>query len=217
MAASANHLRIPAALCRFQRGGCQGREAYIDNTFVLRLRAVRLQRSSRAGLPEDDLAPHLRKVHGAPPVHKKGDQQHILQFIYETERHNGIVNSSKFSGASSTVSALPLGGAQSFPPASTLPLHKPKCVAMYHQQFVLHHPVRGERSQTGGCCVERPFEILACDEQPKGSAVPRRTQEVLELTQAAEFVKTMLPLFRRISTCINSSHFQVVERARSCE
>ena len=38
-------------------------------------------------------------------------------------------------------------------------------------------------------------------------------EEVLELTQAAEFVKTMLPLFRRISVCINSSHFQVAERA----
>ena len=36
---------------------------------------------------------------------------------------------------------------------------------------------------------------------------------MLELTQAAEFVKTMLPLFRQISACINSSHFQVAERA----
>ena len=34
-------------------------------------------------------------------------------------------------------------------------------------------------------------------------------EEILELTQAAEFIKTMGPMFRQIAKCINSSHFQV--------
>jgi serine/threonine-protein phosphatase 2A regulatory subunit B' len=38
-------------------------------------------------------------------------------------------------------------------------------------------------------------------------------EEILELTQAAEFTKTMPPMFRQIAKCINSSHFQVGERA----
>ncbi|GJN37304.1 hypothetical protein PR202_gb26240 [Eleusine coracana subsp. coracana] len=38
-------------------------------------------------------------------------------------------------------------------------------------------------------------------------------EEVLELIDMAEFQKCMVPLFRRIANCLNSSHFQVAERA----
>jgi len=38
-------------------------------------------------------------------------------------------------------------------------------------------------------------------------------EEVLEATQAAEFQRCMVPLFRQIARCLNSSHFQVAERA----
>jgi len=34
-------------------------------------------------------------------------------------------------------------------------------------------------------------------------------EEVLELTDMAEFQKCMVPLFRKIASCLNSSHFQV--------
>lgn len=34
-------------------------------------------------------------------------------------------------------------------------------------------------------------------------------EEILELTQAAEFSKVMVPLFRQLARCLNSSHFQV--------
>lgn len=38
-------------------------------------------------------------------------------------------------------------------------------------------------------------------------------EEVLELTQPAEFSRVMEPLFRQLAKCVNSSHFQVAERA----
>lgn len=38
-------------------------------------------------------------------------------------------------------------------------------------------------------------------------------EEVLELTQSAQFAEIMVPLFKQISLCINSTHFQVAERA----
>ncbi len=34
-------------------------------------------------------------------------------------------------------------------------------------------------------------------------------EEILELTQAPEFQKVMLPLFRQLAKCLNSQHFQV--------
>jgi hypothetical protein len=38
-------------------------------------------------------------------------------------------------------------------------------------------------------------------------------EEILELTQPAEFAKVAVPLFHTVSRCINSPHFQVAERA----
>jgi len=38
-------------------------------------------------------------------------------------------------------------------------------------------------------------------------------EEVLEATQLAEFQRCMVPLFRQIARSMNSSHFQVAERA----
>lgn len=38
-------------------------------------------------------------------------------------------------------------------------------------------------------------------------------EEILELTQAPEFQKVMIPLFRQLAKCLNSQHFQV-RRAR---
>lgn len=34
-------------------------------------------------------------------------------------------------------------------------------------------------------------------------------EEILELTQGAEFQKVMVPLFKQLSRCLNSQHFQV--------
>ena len=38
-------------------------------------------------------------------------------------------------------------------------------------------------------------------------------EEILELTQPAEFSKVSVPLFNMVARCINSPHFQVAERA----
>nr|GMD46156.1 Serine/threonine protein phosphatase 2A 57 kDa regulatory subunit B' beta isoform [Ipomoea batatas] len=38
-------------------------------------------------------------------------------------------------------------------------------------------------------------------------------EEVLEATQASEFQRCMVPLYRQIARCLNSPHFQVAERA----
>ncbi|KAI9125772.1 hypothetical protein K1719_003190 [Acacia pycnantha] len=38
-------------------------------------------------------------------------------------------------------------------------------------------------------------------------------EEILGITQPAEFQRCMVPLFRKISCCLSSSHFQVAERA----
>ncbi len=39
-------------------------------------------------------------------------------------------------------------------------------------------------------------------------------EEILELTQPAEFQRVMEPLFRQLAKCLNSQHFQVCSRMR---
>ena len=38
-------------------------------------------------------------------------------------------------------------------------------------------------------------------------------EEILDVMEPAEFSKVMVPLFRQLSRCVSSPHFQVAERA----
>ena len=51
---------------------------------------------------------------------------------------------------------------------------------------------------------------------PKEVLFLNEAEEILEMIQASEFEKIMDPLFKQISKCIGSPHFQVAERAPSC-
>jgi serine/threonine-protein phosphatase 2A regulatory subunit B' len=57
-------------------------------------------------------------------------------FVYETERHNGIGELLEILGSIINGFALPLKKEHLiFMKKALLPLHKPKCVALYHQQL----------------------------------------------------------------------------------
>ena len=148
------------------------------------------------------------------PFIRKAINNIFFRFIYETERHNGIAELLEILGSIINGFALPLKEEHKvFLQRALLPLHKPKCVAMYHQQlsycitqFVEKDPRLADAVLNG------LLKYWPVTNSQKEVLFLGELEEVLELTQAAEFVKTMLPLFRRISTCINSSHFQVAER-----
>ena len=103
---------------------------------------------------------------------------------------------------------------QVFLQRALLPLHKPKCVAMYHQQLSYCITQFVEKDPRLADVVLRGLlKYWPVTNSQKEVLFLGELEEVLELTQAAEFVKTMVPMFRQIAACINSSHFQVAERA----
>ncbi|KAI8029414.1 Serine/threonine protein phosphatase 2A 57 kDa regulatory subunit B' alpha isoform [Camellia lanceoleosa] len=57
------------------------------------------------------------------------------------------------------------------------------------------------------------IEVLAVTNCGKEVLFLGELEEVLEATQPPEFQRCMVPLFRQIGRCLNSSHFQVAERA----
>lgn len=95
-----------------------------------------------------------------------------------------------------------------------IPLHKPKPIALYHQQLSYCITQFVEKDYKLADTVIRGllkyWPVTNCQ---KEVLFLGELEEVLEGTQAAEFQRCMVPLFRQIACCLNSSHFQVAERA----
>eukprot|EP00982_Pelagococcus_subviridis_P009908 30957-Pelagococcus_subviridis.AAC.14 len=189
---------------------------YIDSTFVLKLLELFDSEDPRE---RDYLKTILHRIYGKFMVHRpfirKAINNIFYRFIYETERHNGIAELLEILGSIINGFALPLKEEHKvFLQRALLPLHKPKCVAMYHQQLSYCVTQFVEKDPRLADTVLRGLlKYWPVTNSQKEVLFLGELEEVLELTQASEFVKTMLPLFRQISACINSSHFQVAERA----
>jgi serine/threonine-protein phosphatase 2A regulatory subunit B' len=189
---------------------------YIDNTFVLKLLELFDSEDPRE---RDYLKTILHRIYGKFMVHRpfirKAINNIFFRFVYETERHNGIAELLEILGSIINGFALPLKEEHKvFLQRALLPLHKPKCVAMYHQQLSYCITQFVEKDPRLADTVLRGLlKYWPVTNSQKEVLFLGELEEVLELTQAAEFMKTMLPLFRQISACINSSHFQVAERA----
>lgn len=189
---------------------------YVDNNFVLRLLELFDSEDPRE---RDYLKTILHRIYGKFMVHRpfirKAINNIFYRFVYETERHNGVAELLEILGSIINGFALPLKEEHKvFLGRALLPLHKPKCVAMYHQQlsycitqFVEKDP------KLVDVVVRGLLKYWPLTNSQKEVLFLGELEEILELTQAAEFAKTMVPMFRQIARCVNSSHFQVGERA----
>eukprot|EP00899_Mesostigma_viride_P020047 jgi/Mesvir1/28043/Mv04646-RA.1 len=189
---------------------------YIDNVFVLRLLDLFDSEDPRE---RDYLKTILHRIYGKFMVHRpfirKAINNIFYRFIFETERHNGIAELLEILGSIINGFALPLKEEHKvFLSRALLPLHKPKCIAMYHQQlaycvtqFVEKDPKLAEPVLRG------LLKYWPITNSQKEVLFLGELEEILELTQASEFTKVMVPIARQLAKCINSSHFQVAERA----
>ncbi|XP_057438250.1 serine/threonine protein phosphatase 2A 57 kDa regulatory subunit B' beta isoform-like isoform X2 [Lotus japonicus] len=139
----------------------------------------------------------------------------FYRFIYETERHSGIGELLEILGSIINGFALPMKEEHKlFLVRALLPLHKPKPVALYHQQLSYCISQFVEKDHKLADTVIRGllkyWPVTNCQKQVLFLG---ELEEVLEATQAAEFQRCMVLLFRQIARCLNSSHFQVAERA----
>jgi len=139
----------------------------------------------------------------------------FFQFIYETERHNGIAELLEILGSIINGFALPLKEEhKTFLTRVLIPLHKVKSLALYHPQlaYCVVQFLEKDASLTEEVLlgllrywpkVNSPKEVMFLSE----------VEEILDVIEAAEFVKIQVPLFQQLQRCINSQHFQVAERA----
>ncbi|KAL2323200.1 hypothetical protein Fmac_027579 [Flemingia macrophylla] len=185
---------------------------YIDHSFVLKLLDLFDSEDPRE---REYLKTILHRIYGKFMVHRpfirKAINNIFYRFIYETERHCGIGELLEILGSIINGFALPMKEEHKlFLVRALLPLHKPKSVGMYHQQLSYCITQFVEKDFKLADTVIRGllkyWPITNCQ---KEVLFLGELEEVLEATQAAEFQRCMVPLFRQISRCLNSSHFQV--------
>ncbi|KAG8657424.1 serine/threonine protein phosphatase 2A 57 kDa regulatory subunit B' kappa isoform isoform X1 [Manihot esculenta] len=189
---------------------------YVDHAFVMRLLDLFDSEDPRE---RDCLKTIMHRIYGNFMVHRpfirKAVGNIIYHFIFETESHNGIAELLEIFGSVVSGFALPLKEEHKmFLWRALIPLHKPKSVGVYHQQltycivqFIDKDP------KLAGIVIRGLLKYWPLTNSQKELMFVSEIEEILEMTSMDEFQKIMVPLFRRIGCCLNSSHYQVAERA----
>ncbi|KAL0401916.1 UNVERIFIED_CONTAM: Serine/threonine protein phosphatase 2A regulatory subunit B' beta isoform [Sesamum latifolium] len=189
---------------------------YLDHSFVLKLLDLFDSEDMRE---REYLKTILHRIYGRFMVHRPFIRNAInnifYRFIFETERYNGIAELLEILGSIINGFALPMKEEHKlFLVRALIPLHKPKCVSSYHQQLSYCITQFVEKDYRLADTVIRGvlkyWPVTNCG---KEVLFLGELEEVLEVTQSAEFQRCMVPLFRQIGRSLNSPHFQVAERA----
>lgn len=189
---------------------------YIDQHFVLQLLELFDSEDPRE---RDFLKTTLHRIYGKflnlRAFIRRSINNVFFQFIYETERHNGIAELLEILGSIINGFALPLKEEhKTFLTRVLIPLHKVKSLSLYHPQlaYCVVQFLEKDSSLTEEVLlgllrywpkVNSPKEVMFLNE----------VEEILDVIDPGEFVKIEVPLFQQVQRCINSQHFQVAERA----
>ncbi|KAJ6318872.1 hypothetical protein OIU76_014264 [Salix suchowensis] len=189
---------------------------YVDHAFVLKLLDLFDSEDPRE---REYLKTILHRIYGKFMVHRpfirKAINNIFFRFIFEAEKHNGIAELLEVLGSIINGLALPLKEEHKlFLVRALIPLHKPRCLPMYHQQlsYCIAQFVEKDCKLTD-TVIRGLLKYWPITSSSKEVMFLSELEEVLEATQPAEFQRCMAPLFRQVAHCLSSSHFQVAERA----
>jgi serine/threonine-protein phosphatase 2A regulatory subunit B' len=189
---------------------------HVDARFVVRLLELFDSEDPRE---RDYLKTILHRIYGKFMAHRpfirKAINNVFYRFIFETERHNGVAELLEILGSIINGFALPLKDEhKQFLARALMPLHKPACVGLYHQQLAYCVAQFVEKDPRLAAPVLRSLlRYWPATNSQKEVLFLGEVEEVLELTQAPEFGEAAPALFARVARCLTSPHFQVAERA----
>ncbi|KAI8352812.1 phosphatase 2A regulatory B subunit-domain-containing protein [Choanephora cucurbitarum] len=189
---------------------------HIDHKFILQLLDLFDSEDPRE---RDYLKTTLHRIYGKflnlRAFIRRSINNIFFQFIYETERHNGIAEFLEILGSIINGFALPLKEEhKTFLSRVLIPLHKAKSLALYHPQlaYCVVQFLEKDRALT--------FEVVTglLRYWPKVNSSKEvmflnEMEEILDIIDIPEFQQIMCPLFTKLSQCVASPHFQVSERA----
>lgn len=189
---------------------------YIDQKFVMQLLELFDSEDPRE---RDFLKTVLHRIYGKflglRAFIRKQINHIFLRFIYETEHFNGVGELLEILGSIINGFALPLKSEhKQFLIKVLIPLHKVKCLGLYHAQLAY-------------CVVQFLEKDSALTEQVVGGLLkfwPKtcsakevmflgEIEEILDAIEASQFARIQEMLFKQLAKCVASPHFQVAERA----
>ncbi|XP_029648562.1 serine/threonine-protein phosphatase 2A 56 kDa regulatory subunit delta isoform isoform X3 [Octopus bimaculoides] len=189
---------------------------YIDQKFVLQLLELFDSEDPRE---RDFLKTILHRIYGKflglRAYIRKQINNIFYRFIYETEHHNGIAELLEILGSIINGFALPLKEEHKvFLLKVLLPLHKVKSLSVYHPQlaYCVVQFLEKDPSLTEPVIMTL-LKFWPKVHSPKEVMFLNELEEILDVIEPGEFVKVVQPLFRQLSKCVSSPHFQVAERA----
>ncbi|CAO3617781.1 unnamed protein product [Mucor hiemalis] len=189
---------------------------YIDQKFILQLLELFDSEDPRE---RDFLKTILHRLYGKflnlRAFIRKSINNIFFQFIYETEKFNGIAELLEILGSIINGFALPLKEEhKTFLTRVLMPLHKPSSLSNYHPQLAYCVVQFLEKDQTLTVTVANSLlRYWPKVNSAKEVMFINEIEEVLDVTDNVEFTKMMVPIFQKIAGCISSTHFQVAERA----
>ncbi|KAG2310285.1 hypothetical protein Bca4012_024768 [Brassica carinata] len=189
---------------------------YIDHSFVFNLLELFETEDPRE---REYLKTILHRIYGKFMVHRpfirRGINNIFYRFVYETERHSGIGELLEILGSIINGFALPMKEEHKlFLIRALIPLHKPKPIAVYHQQLSYCIVQFVEKDyRLADTVIRGLLKFWPVTNCTKEVLFLGELEEVLEATQPVEFQRCMVPLFQQVSRCLSSSHFQVAERS----
>ncbi|KAG9408209.1 Serine/threonine-protein phosphatase 2A 56 kDa regulatory subunit delta isoform [Aphanomyces cochlioides] len=189
---------------------------YVDQKFCLNVIELFDSEDPRE---RDYLKTILHRIYGKFMSHRsfirKAISNVFYRFVYETERHNGIGELLEILGSIINGFAMPLKREHlQFLVKALVPLHKPKCVSLYHQQLsycITQYVEKDPETAIPIISGIVRFWPWACSS--KQVLFLNELEEILELMGPDQLQQVHKDLFRVLSKCLGSQHFQVSERA----
>lgn len=188
---------------------------YIDHDFILKLLALFDSEDPRE---RDCLKTTLHRIYGKflslRSFIRKSINNVFLQFVYETERFNGIAELLEILGSIINGFALPLKEEHKiFLIRVLMPLHKVKSLSLYHPQlaYCIVQFLEKDPSLTEDVIMSLLRYWPKINSQ-KEVMFLNEIEDIFEVMEPNEFLKIQIPLFAQLSKCIASPHFQVSEK-----
>ncbi|KAJ4895855.1 Serine/threonine protein phosphatase 2A 57 kDa regulatory subunit B' epsilon isoform [Raphanus sativus] len=189
---------------------------FINHTFVSRLLDLFDSEDPRE---REYLKTVLHRIYGKFIFHRPFIRCSVYnifyKFLYETERCIGIGELLEIIASVINGFTVPMREEHRlFLVKAVLPLHKSKSISVYHQQLSYCVTLFVEKDYKLADTVIRGllkyWPLTNCN---KEVLYLGELEEVLDVTEPSEFQHCVVPLFTQIGKCLNSSHFQVAERA----
>ncbi|KAL3082872.1 hypothetical protein niasHS_010674 [Heterodera schachtii] len=189
---------------------------YIDQRFVLQLLELFDSEDPRE---RDFLKTILHRIYGKflglRAFIRKQINYMFLSFVFETESFNGVGELLEILGSIINGFALPLKQEHKvFLVKVLLPLHKPRCLNLYHAQlaYCVVQFIEKDSSLTPQV-FDSLLKFWPKTYSSKEVMFLGEVEEILDIIEPEQFKKIIDPLFKQLANCVSSPHFQVAERA----